>query len=155
MPRSREISAGLLVWRRKPDLQVLLGHPGGPYWAKKDLGVWTIPKGAVEAGDDLLATARREFVEETGLSVTGDFVALAPVRLTSGKLVHAFAIEADPDLGAFASNPFEMEWPPKSGKRQKFPEVDRIEWFGLPAAEKKILGYQLPLLRELKRQLKE
>jgi predicted NUDIX family NTP pyrophosphohydrolase len=146
---SREISAGLLVYRRTAELQVLLAHPGGPFWARKDLGVWTIPKGLVETGDDLLATARREFQEETGLTVAGDFAALAPVRQKSGKLVHAFAIESDPDLEAFASNEFEMEWPPKSGRKQRFPEADRIVWFALPEAEKKILAYQLPLLREL------
>ncbi|HEY7459677.1 MAG TPA: NUDIX domain-containing protein [Xanthobacteraceae bacterium] len=149
MPRSREISAGLLVYRRKPALQVLLAHPGGPYWVKKDLGVWTIPKGLIEAGDDLLTTARREFTEETGLAVTGEFIALEPVRQTSGKLVHAFAIEAHPDLDAFKSNEFQLEWPPKSGKRQHFPEVDRIAWFAIAEAEKKILAYQRPLLREL------
>ena len=149
MPRSREVSAGLLVYRREPALQVLLAHPGGPYWAKKDLGVWTIPKGLIEAGDDLLTTAKREFIEETGLVVAGEFVALEPVRQTSGKLVHAFAIEADPELDAFKSNEFELEWPPKSAKRQRFPEVDRIAWFAIAEAEKKILGYQRPLLREL------
>lgn len=149
MPRSREISAGLLVYRRKPGLQVLLAHPGGPYWNRKDLGVWTIPKGLVEGGDDLLSTAKREFAEETGIAVAGDFFPLAPVRRTSGKVVHAFALEADPDLDAFKSNEFELEWPPKSGRTQRFPEVDRIAWFDPPEAEKKMLGYQLPLLREL------
>jgi predicted NUDIX family NTP pyrophosphohydrolase len=150
MPRSREISAGLLVYRRQPGLQVLLAHPGGPYWIKKDLGVWTIPKGLVEASDDLLTTAQREFLEETGIAVTGDVFPLAPVRQTSGKLVHAFALEADPDLHAFKSNEFELEWPRKSGSRQRFPEVDRIAWFDPSEAEKKILRYQLPLLRELR-----
>jgi predicted NUDIX family NTP pyrophosphohydrolase len=147
----REISAGLLVHRRRPVLQVLLAHPGGPYWAKKDAGVWTIPKGLVEPGDDLLATARREFAEETGLEIAGEYLALQHVRQKSGKLVHAFAVEADPDLTAFRSNEFELEWPPKSGERRNFPEVDRIAWFAIPEAEKKILGYQLPLLRELRR----
>jgi predicted NUDIX family NTP pyrophosphohydrolase len=151
----REISAGLLVWRRKPALEVLLAHPGGPFWAKKDLGVWTIPKGAVEPGHELLATAQREFAEETGLAVAGEFVALTPVRQKSGKLVHAFAVHADPELGTFASNEFEMEWPPKSGRRARFPEIDRVEWFALPEAEKKILAYQLPLLNELADRLRD
>jgi predicted NUDIX family NTP pyrophosphohydrolase len=145
----REVSAGLLVYRRTPVLQVLLAHPGGPFWARKDAGVWTIPKGLVEPGDELLATARREFTEETGLEISGDSFPLAPARQRSGKLVHAFAVEADPDVRAFRSNEFELEWPPKSGKRQRFPEVDRIAWFAIPEAEMKILGYQRPLLREL------
>jgi predicted NUDIX family NTP pyrophosphohydrolase len=144
----REISAGLLVYRRKPELEVLLGHPGGPFWANKDERAWTIPKGIVE-GDDLLACARREFLEETGLSVSGGCLSLSPVRQKSGKLVHAFALEADPDLAGFKSNEFEMEWPPKSGRRQHFPEIDRLEWFGIEAARKKIHAYQLPLLDEL------
>jgi predicted NUDIX family NTP pyrophosphohydrolase len=153
MSRSREISAGLLVYRNKGEPQVLLAHPGGPYWTKKDLGVWTIPKGLVEPGDDLLTTAQREFTEETGLQVAGHFVPLTPVRLTSGKIVHAFAIEAEPAIDAFVSSEFEMEWPPKSGKRQRFPEADRIAWFAIAEAEKKILAYQLPLLRELQERI--
>jgi predicted NUDIX family NTP pyrophosphohydrolase len=155
MARSREVSAGLLVYRRSPELQVLLAHPGGPYWARKDLGVWTIPKGLVESGDELLATAKREFNEETGLSVTGNMVALTPVRQTSGKTVHAFAIEANPDLDAFISNEFEIEWPPRSGKMARFPEADRIAWFALKEAEVKILGYQRPLLQELVSHLRD
>ena len=147
--RRREISAGILAFRRKPALEVLLAHPGGPFWVKKDDGVWTIPKGLVEPGDDLVATARREFTEETNLTADGALIALAPVNQKSGKLVHAFAIEADFEFGAFASNSFEMEWPPRSGKRQNFPEIDRIAYFALPAAKTKIMAYQLPLLLEL------
>jgi predicted NUDIX family NTP pyrophosphohydrolase len=150
MARSREISAGLLVYRRAPRLQVLLAHPGGPFWARKDVGVWTIPKGLVESGDDLLATALREFAEETGFEIAGDCLALEPVQQKSGKLVHAFAVEDDPDIRAFRSNEFELEWPPKSGRKQRFPEVDRVAWFDMHEAEKKILAYQLPLLRELR-----
>jgi predicted NUDIX family NTP pyrophosphohydrolase len=147
--RRREISAGILAFRRKPALEVLLAHPGGPFWAKKDDGAWTIPKGLVEPGDDLIAAARREFTEETNLTANGEFFALTPVNQKSGKLVHAFAIEADFDLGAFASNTFEIEWPPKSGRRQNFPEIDRIAYLALPAAKTKLIAYQLPLLLEL------
>jgi predicted NUDIX family NTP pyrophosphohydrolase len=147
--RRREISAGILAFRRKPALEVLLAHPGGPFWAKKDDGAWTIPKGLVEPGDDLIAAARREFTEETNLTANGELFALTPVNQKSGKLVHAFAIEADFDLGAFASNTFEIEWPPKSGRRQNFPEIDRIAYLALPAAKTKLIAYQLPLLLEL------
>jgi len=154
MPRAREVSAGLLVYRRKPALQVLLAHPGGPFWAKKDDGAWSIPKGLVEPGDELLATAKREFDEETGLSVSGEFVPLETVRQKSSKALHAFAIEAAPDLNNFKSNDFEMEWPPKSGRKQRFPEVDRVAWFGLREAENKMHAYQRPLLHELKKLLR-
>jgi predicted NUDIX family NTP pyrophosphohydrolase len=147
--RRREISAGILAFRRKAVLEVLLAHPGGPFWAKKDDGVWTIPKGLVEPGDDLIAAARREFSEETNLAADGELVALTPVNQKSGKVVHAFALEADFALGAFASNTFEIEWPPKSGRQQNFPEIDRIAYFALPAAKIKIIAYQLPLLLEL------
>jgi predicted NUDIX family NTP pyrophosphohydrolase len=149
MRRSPEISAGLLAFRRRQELEVLLAHPGGPFWARKDAGVWTIPKGLVEAEADLLTTARREFTEETNLPAGGPFLALAPVKQTSGKLVHAWAFEGDLDLGAFASNSFEMEWPPRSRRRRSFPEIDRIAYFSLPAAMTKIIEYQRPLLREL------
>ena len=151
--RTKEISAGLLAFRRRGELEVLLGHPGGPFWAKKDDGAWTIPKGLVEAGDDILATARREFAEETNLAAGGDFVALMPVNQKSGKTVYAWAFEADFDLATFASNTFEIEWPPKSGRRQRFPEIDRIGYFALPIAMTKIIAYQQPLLRELKQRL--
>lgn len=152
MSRTANISAGLLVFRRRDELEILLAHPGGPFWAKKDEGAWSIPKGLVESGADLLTTAQREFAEETNFSlagISGTFVPLAPVKQKSGKTVHAFACEADLDLVSFASNTFEIEWPPKSGRRQSFPEVDRVAYFPLPAARIKILGYQLPLLNEL------
>jgi len=151
--RRIEVSAGLLAFRRKNAIEVLLGHPGGPFWSKKDDGAWTIPKGLAEHGADLLATAQREFTEETNLSATGHFIALAPVKQKSGKVVHAWAFEADFDLSAFASNFFEIEWPPKSGRRQRFAEIDRIAYFTLPIAAKKIVAYQQPLLRELERLL--
>jgi len=147
--RRREISAGILAFRRTPALEVLLAHPGGPFWAKKDDGVWTIPKGLIDPGEDLAAAARREFTEETNLTATGELIRLTPVNQKSGKVVHAFAVEADFDLGAFASNTFEIEWPPRSGKRQGFPEIDRIAYFTLAAAKTKIIPYQLPLLLEL------
>jgi predicted NUDIX family NTP pyrophosphohydrolase len=147
--RNAEVSAGLLAFRRRDGLEVLLAHPGGPFWARKDAGVWTIPKGVAERGDDLLVTAKREFTEETNLAADGDFDALTPVRQKSGKTVHAWAIEADFDLESFASNTFEIEWPPKSGRRQAFPEIDRIGWFDITTAMVKILAYQQPLLVEL------
>jgi predicted NUDIX family NTP pyrophosphohydrolase len=154
MPRRTEISAGILAFRRKPTLELLLAHPGGPYWRNKDEGAWSIPKGVVESGDPL-ACAKREFNEETGLTAAGDFILLTPARQKSGKLVHAFALEADFDLSAFRSNEFEMEWPPRSGRLQSFPELDRIAYLGVPAARKKILPGQWPLIEELVRKLAE
>jgi predicted NUDIX family NTP pyrophosphohydrolase len=153
MRRRPEISAGLLAFRRGQELEVLLAHPGGPFWAKKDDGTWTIPKGLVEAGADLLATAQREFTEETNLRPVGPFIVLTPAKMKSGKLVHAWAFEADFDLGSFASNTFEMEWPPRSGRRQNFPEINRIGYFALPAALTKLIEYQRPFLRELEAKL--
>ena len=154
--RKAQVSAGLLVWRKRAgsaSVEYLLGHPGGPYWASKDAGAWSIPKGAVEAGHDLLATAQREFAEETGLRVAGPFVPLQPVKQTSGKIVHAFAVEADLDLTQFAGGHFEMEWPPRSGRKQSFPEFDRVGYFSYPAALEKIIAYQRPFLVELNRKL--
>src|SRR5262249_16820505 len=139
MARKSEVSAGLLVFRRKPRLGVLLAHPGGPYWARKDEGAWSIPKGLVGFDTDLLACARREFTGETSRVGDGAFIALAPVRQKSGKTVHAFALEADFDLQNFASNTFEIEWPPRSGRRQAFPEIDRIGYFAIDEAMQKIL----------------
>jgi predicted NUDIX family NTP pyrophosphohydrolase len=151
MRRSNEISAGLLAYRRNNGLEVLLAHPGGPYWAKKDDGVWTIPKGLVEPGDEPIAAARREFTEETNLIAQGELSALAPVKQKNGKTVRAFAFEADFDLARFASNDFQIEWPPRSGRQQNFPEIDRIAYFMVPVARTKILAYQRPLLEELER----
>ena len=153
MPRERQISAGILAFRRRRELEILLAHPGGPFRVKKDAGAWTIPKGLVEPDDDLVAAARREFTEETNLVAAGDLIALTPVLQKSGKLVHAFALEAEFDLSQFASNAFELEWPPKSGRRQSFPEIDRIAYFSLPTAKQKIIAYQLPLIRELEKRL--
>jgi predicted NUDIX family NTP pyrophosphohydrolase len=152
MRRSKEISAGLLVFRRKPALEVLLAHPGGPFWAKKDDGVWTVPKGLVEPDEAHVVAARREFIEETNLTtLDGELIALKPVNQKSGKVVYAFAVEADLELSSFASNTFAIEWPPRSGRQQTFPEIDRIGYFALPTAKIKIIAYQLPLLDELER----
>jgi predicted NUDIX family NTP pyrophosphohydrolase len=153
MSRSSNISAGLLAYRRRSGLEVLLAHPGGPFWSKKDDGVWTIPKGLAAPGEDLLAAAQREFTEETNFSAGGSFIALEPVKQKGGKVVHVWAIEADFDLARFASNTFDIEWPPKSGRRQSFPEIDRVAYFALPIAATKILSYQLPLLRQLEQHL--
>ena len=148
MPRTTEVSAGILAFRRKAGLEVLLAHPGGPYWRRKDEGVWSIPKGVVESGN-LLACAKREFNEETGLTAAGEFIELTPARQKSRKIVHAFAVEADFDLSKFCSNEFEMEWPPRSGRRRAFPEIDRIGYFAIEEAMRKILVYQQPFIREL------
>jgi predicted NUDIX family NTP pyrophosphohydrolase len=145
------ISAGLLAFRRRAEIEVLLAHPGGPFWAKKDDGVWTIPKGLIEGGGEPLATARREFTEETNLVAASELIPLAPVKQKSGKIVYAWAFEADFDLAKFASNTFEIEWPPKSGKWKSFPEIDRVGYFTLSAAMTKILAYQQPLLLELQK----
>ncbi len=149
-----KISAGLLLYRlRQGAPEVLLVHPGGPFWAKKDAGAWSIPKGEPSPGEDLLAAARREFEEETGHGIAGEFRALAPVQQPSGKTVHAWAVEADIDAGAIRSNSFELEWPPRSGRRQAFPEVDRAAWLGLAEARVKITKGQLGLLDQLERLL--
>jgi len=151
MSRSTAISAGLLAFRRNGELEVLLAHPGGPYWARRDDGAWTIPKGLLEAGDEPLTAALREFSEETNLVANGEMIALEPVNQKSGKIVQAWAFEADFDLDEFSSNTFEIEWPPRSGRRQRFPEIDRVAYFTLPVALKKIVVYQRPLLHELER----
>jgi predicted NUDIX family NTP pyrophosphohydrolase len=153
MRRRAEISAGLLAFRRRTELEVLLAHPGGPFSARKDDGAWTVPKGLAEPGVDLLNTARREFKEETNLTAAESLMPLTPVKQKSGKAVHVWAFEADLDLAAFASNTFELEWPPKSGRKQNFSEIDRIAYFTLPIAMVKIIAYQQPLLRELEQRL--
>jgi predicted NUDIX family NTP pyrophosphohydrolase len=154
MARKAEVSAGILVYRETNGaLEVLLAHPGGPFWARKDGGAWTIPKGLVEPGADLLATAQREFTEETGFVADGPFVPLAPVRQTSGKIVHGFACRGDFDAANLISNMFEIEWPPRSGRRNRFPEVDRAAWFNLATAREKLIAYQRPFLIELEKVL--
>jgi predicted NUDIX family NTP pyrophosphohydrolase len=149
MPR---LSAGLLLYRRRgPALEVLLVHPGGPFWRNKDLGAWSIPKGVAAPGEDLLGVARRELREEIGVEVDGAFLPLSPVRQAGGKLVHAWAVEADVDADAIVSNTFQMEWPPRSGRQQAFPEVDRAAWFDVDEARRRILGGQVALIDELTR----
>ncbi|HKH72667.1 MAG TPA: NUDIX domain-containing protein [Vicinamibacterales bacterium] len=143
-------SAGLLLFRRTPaGVEVLLVHPGGPLWAKKDEGAWSIPKGEIDADEEPLAAARREFEEELGSPVSGEFIALAPIRQASGKVVHAWAVEADFDPATFTSGMFSMEWPPRSGRQQEFPEVDRAEWFSIDDARRKINKAQIELLDQL------
>ena len=143
-------SAGILLYRwREGELEVFLVHPGGPFWARKDAGAWSIPKGEFAPDEDPLAAARREFAEETGLAVDGEFRALRPIRQAGGKVVHAFAIEGEVDPGAIRSNSFTIEWPPRSGRLRAFPEVDRAGWFALAEAHQKILKSQLGLLEQL------
>ena len=149
MPRGRH-SAGLLLYRRSgTGLEVFLVHPGGPFWAKKDAGAWTIPKGEIGEGEDPLEAAKREFAEEIGVRLEGEFRALAPIRQKGGKTVLAWAVEGDCDPAAVRSNLFSMEWPPKSGKQAEFPEVDRAEWFTIEEAKRRLLPAQIPLLDEL------
>ena len=144
-------SSGILLYRGGgAALEVLLVHPGGPFWAKKDLGAWSIPKGEYEDGEDALAAARREFAEELGSpAADGELVALGEVRQKSGKVVTAWALEGDIDADAVTSNTFTMEWPPRSGRTREFPEVDRAAWFGLDEARERILPAQAPLLDRL------
>jgi len=143
-------SAGLLVCRRaESGSQVLLAHPGGPFWARKDKGAWSIPKGELAEDEDPLQGALREFAEETGHHVTGRFIALDPLRQPGGKLVYAWAVEGDFDPAQLRSNTFSMEWPPRSGRQASFPEVDRAAWFGLDEARSRILSGQVGFLDAL------
>jgi predicted NUDIX family NTP pyrophosphohydrolase len=143
-------SAGVLLYRKLNDvLQVLLVHPGGPFWKNKDEGAWSIPKGEYEDDEDALDAAKREFYEETGQYIDGEFIALNPIKLKSGKTVQAWAVEGDIDHHQIKSNLFEMEWPPKSGKMQAFAEVDRGDWFTIEQAKVKINPAQVALVEEL------
>jgi predicted NUDIX family NTP pyrophosphohydrolase len=147
---SERQSAGLLLHRlHDGQREVLLVHPGGPFWAKKDEGAWSIPKGEFEAGEDPLAAAKRELEEETGILARGPCLPLGTVRQRNGKLVHAWALEQDADAATIRSNTFTLEWPPRSGQRREFPEVDRAEWFDLPAAARKVNPAQRELLERL------
>jgi predicted NUDIX family NTP pyrophosphohydrolase len=148
-------SAGILAYRfYQQQLQVLLVHPGGPFYIKKDEGVWSIPKGEYIETEDALTVAKREFTEETGNIINqAKFIELSPVQLKSGKIISAWSVEADFEQPFISSNTFEMEWPPKSGKFQSFPETDKAEWFSISNAEKKIHPAQLPLIKQLEQLL--
>jgi predicted NUDIX family NTP pyrophosphohydrolase len=142
-------SAGILMYKQAPGLLLLLVHPGGPFWAKKDLGAWSIPKGEYETGEDPLAVAKREFCEELGVEPRGDFQELGELMQPSRKVITAWAIEGDFDPRSLRSNTFELEWPPKSGRKQSVPEVDRAEWFAPLQARGKILPGQSAFIDRL------
>jgi predicted NUDIX family NTP pyrophosphohydrolase len=154
---ARKLSAGLLLYRASHDFhEVMLVHMGGPFWKRKDAGAWSIPKGEYEPPEDPLAAARREFIEETGLAApTGAPIDLGVIRQSSGKQIHAWAIEADVDVSTIRSNTFELEWPRGSGTVREFPEVDRADWFELQAAAEKLVKGQVPFLHSLTTCLKE
>ena len=144
-------SAGILLWRRRDGrLEVLLAHPGGPFWVKKDHGHWTIPKGEIEPGEELAAVAGREFAEETGQALPGGpQIDLGQIRQKSGKVVLGWAVEGDLDPATAVSNTYDMEWPPRSGQMRSFPEIDRVEWFGLAEARERLKAAQVPFLDRL------
>lgn len=147
-------SAGVLMYRKRgAAIEFFLVHPGGPFWAKKDDGAWSIPKGLMEAGENAEAAARREFEEETGGKIEGSMINLGAFRQPSGKIIYAWGIEGDIDPAQIASNEFEMEWPPRSGKRARFPEVDRAGWFDQKTALAKILKDQQPIITALAKRL--
>jgi predicted NUDIX family NTP pyrophosphohydrolase len=150
MSMAKKISAGILLYRlRDHVVEVFLVHPGGPYWASKDDGAWSIPKGEADEGADLLTTAHTEFHEETGSRLDGLPVALTPLRQPGGKLVHAWAVRGDLDAASIRSNTFAIEWPPRSGKTREFPEVDRGGWFDLATARQKLVPGQRGFLDQL------
>jgi predicted NUDIX family NTP pyrophosphohydrolase len=146
---AKKNSAGLLLYRRHAALEVFLVHPGGPFWANKDAGAWSLPKGELLQAEDPLQAAKREFTEETGFQIDGEFHPLDPVRQSGGKMVYAWAIEADCDPAQIRSNSFLLEWPPKSRRVQEFPEVDRAGWFNIADARTRILAGQLSFLDQL------
>jgi predicted NUDIX family NTP pyrophosphohydrolase len=152
-----KISAGLLMYRlRGGQLEVFLAHPGGPFFAHKDDGHWTIPKGEIGSGEDLLATAQREFLEETGIEPQGDFIPLGSIQQKGGKIVHAWAFAGDrDDSRPLKSNTFRMEWPPRSGKWVQVPEIDRAQFFSIPEAKRKLKEAQQPFLDRLQAALKD
>ena len=148
MPRLQ--SAGVIAFRRREgEVEVFLVHPGGPFWQRKDDGAWSIPKGEFDEDEAPEAAARREFTEETGFTLPDQLIALTPIAQSRGKVVHPFAVESDLDADAIRSNTFELEWPPRSGVKREFPEVDRAAWFGIADAHRKILAGQRPILDEL------
>jgi predicted NUDIX family NTP pyrophosphohydrolase len=151
MAQSRRQSAGILLYRRAAnELEVLLVHPGGPFWARRDDGVWSIPKGEHEDGEEPLTAARREFAEELGSEPpTGEMLDLGEIRQRSGKRVRAWALEGDLDADTIVSNNFTLEWPPRSGRTREFPEIDRAGWFDMRAAREKLNPGQVPLLDRL------
>ncbi len=148
-------SAGIILYRTKNNmLEIMLVHPGGPFWAKKDVGAWSIPKGEFDEDEDALAAAKREFEEETGQKVAAkSFIELSPVKNKSGKQVYAFAAEEDFDSTRITSNLIWVDWPPRSGRRMQIPEVDKAEWFDVETAKEKILSYQVPLIEELAKRI--
>ena len=147
-------SAGIVAYRKAGGkYEILLVHPGGPYWAKKDLHSWSIPKGEFEAEEEPFEAAKREFREETGFEIEGKFIDLDPVKQAGGKIIHSWAVEAHIDTSRIKSNNFEMEWPPKSGNYKEFPEVDKAGWFSLKRAKEKIIRGQLPFLEQLEKKL--
>jgi predicted NUDIX family NTP pyrophosphohydrolase len=150
----RKQSAGLLMYRwRNANLEVFLVHPGGPFWANKDLGSWSIPKGEFDEGQDPLEAGKREFTEETGLTIAAELSPLQSVKQPSGKIIFAWAFEGDCDETEVKSNTFDMEWPRRSGQRRKFPEIDRAGWFSIKTAKEKIVPGQAPLLADLEARL--
>ncbi len=152
---AKNSSAGILLYRIDAGaLEVFLVHPGGPFWAKKDSGAWSIPKGEFDRGDEPLEVAKREFLEETGSPVDGAFIELPPLRQPGGKLIYGWAIKGNIDPSSIRSNTFAMEWPPRSGTQQMFPEVDRSGWFTVPKALEKLLRGQHGFVHELEKKLK-
>lgn len=151
---AKKISAGILPYRFESDvLEVFLVHPGGPFWKNKDRGAWSIAKGEAEEGEAALDAAKREFREETGYAIDGDFLALTALRQPGGKVVHAWAVAGDIEPSRIQSGQFSMEWPPRSGKHQEFPEVDRAAWFGLAEARERLLSGQRGFLDELQQRI--
>ena len=143
-------SAGIVLYRiQNSSIEVFLVHPGGPYWAKKDDGAWSIPKGEFDENEEPLEAARREFQEETGIQISGEFIQLNPVKQKGGKMVYAWAVKGDIDPAKIKSNSFEIEWPPMSGKMKSFPEIDKAAWFHLSEAQKKIIEAQSAFIKEL------
>ena len=156
MAASSKKSAGMLLYRfTAGEMEVLLVHPGGPFWSKKDAASWSIPKGELGDTEEPLVAAQRELEEETGIKAAGSFITLTPVKQKSGKLVYAFALEKDVNVASIKSNELQMEWPPRSGKMKSFPEIDKAGWFKVAEAKVKIIPGQSPLIDELARLLKK